>query len=145
MFFFHYLLRHYLGRPSPPSTVAKARAIDLSIQFILFWMPFIVLLAWWTNKPLSLLFDIFEVALTIAACFVVNYVTADSKTNWAEGISMVSFYAMIVRRRALPEPCLMKWQACVSWFYTGQISVRKMLNCPGTVAEAIAAGATAQE
>lgn len=32
----------------------------------------------------------------IAACFVVNYVTADAKTNWAEGYSMVCFYIMIV-------------------------------------------------
>ena len=43
MFFFRYLLRNYLGRPIPPSTVAKARAIDLSIQFILFWSPVLVL------------------------------------------------------------------------------------------------------
>ena len=25
-----------------------------------------------------------------------NYVTADAKTNWAEGFAMVSFYVMIV-------------------------------------------------
>lgn len=96
VFFIRYTLRRYFGTPIPPATVAKARAIDLSIQFILFWMPFIVLLAWWTNRPLSLLFDTFEVALTIAACFLVNYVTADAKTNWAEGVSLVAFYAMIV-------------------------------------------------
>lgn len=35
-------------------------------------------------------------AALIGACFIVNYVTADSKTNWAEGMSMVIFYAMIV-------------------------------------------------
>ena len=34
--------------------------------------------------------------MLIGACFIVNYVTADSKTNWAEGATMVSFYVMIV-------------------------------------------------
>ncbi|KIY71568.1 hypothetical protein CYLTODRAFT_345788 [Cylindrobasidium torrendii FP15055 ss-10] len=119
MFFFRYLARHYLGHPSPPSTVAKARAIDLSIQFLLFWMPFLILLAWWINKPLTLLFDIFEVALIIAAMFLVNYVTADAKTNWAEGVSLVAFYAMI---------------ACVSWFYTGQVAIHDMHQCTSLAA-----------
>ena len=40
----------------PPTTVAEARAIDLSIQFMLFWMPFLVLLGWWKHKPMSMLF-----------------------------------------------------------------------------------------
>lgn len=40
--------------------------------------------------------DIFEVAVLIGAMFLVNYVTADSKTNWLEGWAMVSFYLMIV-------------------------------------------------
>lgn len=43
-------------KPAPPATIAKARAIDLSIQFTLFWMPFLVLLSWWTDRPLTLLF-----------------------------------------------------------------------------------------
>lgn len=42
--------------PEPPNTLAKAEAIDLSIQFVLLWMPFLTLLGWWTNKPFSLLF-----------------------------------------------------------------------------------------
>ncbi|PBK82190.1 hypothetical protein ARMGADRAFT_946945 [Armillaria gallica] len=124
VFFVRYLLRHYCGMPSAPNTIAKARAIDLSIQFILFWMPLIVLLAWWTGRPFSLLFDTFEVALTIGTCFLVNYVTADAKTNWAEGFAMVSFYAMIV---------------LVSWFYTGQPEIRELLACT-SVTEAVASG-----
>jgi Ca2+:H+ antiporter len=40
--------------------------------------------------------DFFEVAILLAACFIVNYVTADAKTNWVEGYAMVSFYVMIV-------------------------------------------------
>ena len=39
-----------------PEELAKGRAIDLSVQFTLFWMPFFTLLGWWINKPLSMLF-----------------------------------------------------------------------------------------
>jgi hypothetical protein len=56
IFFVRYLLRVFFGTPPPPATLAKAKAIDLSIQFTLFWMPFLVLLGWWTNKPMTLLF-----------------------------------------------------------------------------------------
>ena len=29
--------------------------------------------------------DLFEVVLLVGACFLVNYVTSDANTNWAEG------------------------------------------------------------
>ena len=45
-----------LKKPEPPTTLAKAEAIDLSIQFLLFWTPFVMLLGWWLNKPFNLLF-----------------------------------------------------------------------------------------
>lgn len=47
---------------------------------------------------MSLLFDLFEVAILIGSCFLLNYVTEDSKTNWAEGVMLVALYIMIVRR-----------------------------------------------
>ncbi|KAF8260051.1 hypothetical protein EI94DRAFT_1706606 [Lactarius quietus] len=50
----------------------QARAIDMSIQFLLFWMPFLTILGWWVNKPLTLLFD-----------------------QWAEGSILIAFYGMI--------------------------------------------------
>ena len=57
VFFIHSAINHILGRKTMvPSTLAKARAIDLSIQFTLFWMPVLILLSWWTGRPLMLLF-----------------------------------------------------------------------------------------
>ncbi|KAJ6567190.1 hypothetical protein DFH09DRAFT_1471058 [Mycena vulgaris] len=106
-----------------PKTLAEARSIDLSIQFLMFWMPILVLLAWFTNKPLSLLFDMFEVVLLISATFLVNYVTADAKTNWAEGVMMLALYSMI---------------ALTAWFYPGQRAVNAMLSCT-SVQEALSA------
>ncbi|KAK1226053.1 hypothetical protein PQX77_011012 [Marasmius sp. AFHP31] len=120
-YFARWLFWHLLGRSTAPATLAKARAIDLSIQFTLFWMPFFVLLGWWTNKPLSLLFDIYEVAVLLGSCFLVNYVTADSKTNWAEGFAMVAFYFMI---------------ALTTWFYPGQPEVEEMLSFKNCISAA---------
>ncbi|KAG8726315.1 hypothetical protein FRC11_000376, partial [Ceratobasidium sp. 423] len=113
--------------PGSPEELAKARSIDLSIQFALFWMPVVVLLGWWTHRPMSLLFDLWEVAILIGACFLVNYVTADAKTNWVEGMIMVLFYVGI---------------ALVAWFYNGQPEVHEMLRC-GNVADSLAVVASA--
>ncbi|KAI5122341.1 hypothetical protein M0805_002508 [Coniferiporia weirii] len=111
----------FLKHESPPKTLAEDRAINLSIQFTLFWMPFLVLVAWWTGRPLMLLFDLYEVAVLLGACFLVNYVTADSKTNWAEGYIMITFYMMI---------------ALCSWFYGGQEAVQTLLaSCKGDIGD----------
>jgi len=114
IFFIRSLIQYIRGQPSPPATMANARPIDLSIQFIMFWMPVIVLLGWILDHPMSLLFDLFEVALVISSCLIVNYVTQDSKTNWAEGYSMLAFYFMI---------------AICSWFYAGQNEILVLLKC----------------
>ncbi|KAG2071976.1 hypothetical protein BDR04DRAFT_1097657 [Suillus decipiens] len=118
-YFCHKAIRRVWSKtkePEAPNTLAKAEAIDLSIQFILFWMPFLILLGWWTGKPFNLLFDFFEVALLLGACFLVNFVTADSKTNWAEGFILLSFYAMMV---------------LCTWYYTGESDISSLLLCPG--------------
>ncbi|VDB90211.1 unnamed protein product [Peniophora sp. CBMAI 1063] len=125
VYFVRSTLQHWLGKPAPPNTLAEDRAIDLSIQFTLFWLPFLVLLGWWTNKPFTLLFDMFEVTVLIAACFLVNYVTQDARTNWAEGVAMIAFYAIIV---------------LAAWFYEGQPEIAFFNACKETIAQAIEGG-----
>ncbi|KAH9849126.1 hypothetical protein C2E23DRAFT_888514 [Lenzites betulinus] len=126
LFFFQSIYDHLTHREIlVPAMLARGRAIDLSIQFTLWWMPVLVLVGWAASKPMHLLFDYLEVALLLGSCFLVNYVTADAKTNWVEGLIMIVFYFMI---------------ALVTWFYPGQPEVAFMLNCEGTVAEAIARG-----
>jgi Ca2+:H+ antiporter len=124
MFFARKSIQSARGQSTPPTRLANGRPIDLSIQYTLFWMPFIVLLGWWSGRPMSLLFDMFEVALVISSCFIVNYVTADAKTNYVEGFSMSAFYVII---------------ALCSWFYTGQDEISYMLAC-SSVEQAVAAG-----
>lgn len=77
-----YFIRSHLFKQhaKPPPTLAEYRPIELSIQFILMWTPLVVFVAWVTHRPFTLLFDMFEVAILIGACFLVNYVTADSKS-----------------------------------------------------------------
>ncbi|KAH9051589.1 hypothetical protein EDB83DRAFT_2622433 [Lactarius deliciosus] len=111
-------------KPQRPERLAQARSIDMSIQFLLFWMPFVTLLGWWTNKPMPMLFDLFEVMLLFGACFLVNYVTADGKTNWAEGSILIAFYVMA---------------GLSAWYYTGQNQVRIMNACT-SVATALLEG-----
>jgi Ca2+:H+ antiporter len=48
--------RTFYHHGEPPEALADAKPIDLSIQFILFWTPLLVLIGWWTDKPLPLLF-----------------------------------------------------------------------------------------
>lgn len=138
-YFIHATYRALRGRSSPPAVLAKAREIDMSIQFMLFWLPFLVLIAWWTNRPLTLLFDFFHVALLLAASFLVNYVTADAKTNWAEGVTMIAFYIIIVSKLAI----LLIWtgsdadllmQALGSWYYPGQPEIGILSRCTSVVA-----------
>ncbi|KAK2466427.1 hypothetical protein APHAL10511_002069 [Amanita phalloides] len=118
--FVRYLIRHFFNGPEPPSIIAKARAIELSIQFMLFWMPFFIILSWGMGTPLTLLFDFFEISVLVCACFIVNYVTADSKTNWAEGLAMVAFYVVI---------------AVSAWHYPGQKSIEIMTTAKESVDE----------
>lgn len=113
VYFVRLTLKHYLGTPYNPQTLAEARAIDLSIQFLMFWTPMLVIAGWMTHKPMSLLFDLFEISVLLGSCFLVNYVTADSRTNWAEGSMLVAFYIMI---------------ALTAWFYPGQQEVHLMLS-----------------
>ena len=83
----------------------------------------------------------------LGACFIVNYVTADAKTNWVEGFAMVAFYVMIVSfiSLALMTRSGFRWfcfvQALSVWFYTGQPEIQILLGCH-SVAENIANFAT---
>lgn len=45
---------------------------------------------------LTVILDVFEVVMLVGACFLINYITADSRTNWVEGYTLISFYVIIV-------------------------------------------------
>ncbi|KAG8733194.1 hypothetical protein FRC11_008053 [Ceratobasidium sp. 423] len=99
---------------APPEDFAKAKSIDLAIQFALLWVPLLVLVAWIVNTPLTLLFDHFEIVVIVGASFLVNSVTQDGRTNWSEGLIMVGFYVII---------------ALAAWFYPGDADVHFLSYC----------------
>ncbi|KZT29881.1 calcium/proton exchanger [Neolentinus lepideus HHB14362 ss-1] len=70
-------------------TLSIGVAVGSSIQIALFVIPFIVTLGWIINKPLSLLFDPFEAIALFLSVLTVNYVVADGKSNWLEGMILM--------------------------------------------------------
>jgi len=115
VYFIRSLLPQWFGELYKPNgCLAETRAIDLSVQFLLLWTPVLILIGWIHGQPISLLFDLFEVVLLIAACVLLNCVAFDSKTSWAEGVMLVVFYLMIV---------------ITAWFYPGREDIRDMLKC----------------
>ncbi|KAG9104188.1 hypothetical protein FRC07_009838, partial [Ceratobasidium sp. 392] len=111
-----YFIRSHLFSQdiAPPEDFAKAKSIDLAIQFTLFWVPMLVLASWIAKTPLSLLFDHFEIVIVVGASFLVNSVTQDGRTNWAEGLIMVGFYTII---------------AVAAWFYPGDAEAHFISYC----------------
>ncbi|GAA5873193.1 hypothetical protein JCM8547_006811 [Rhodosporidiobolus lusitaniae] len=70
-------------------------AVGSSIQISLFVIPFMVLLGWIMNKPLSLLFDPFESITLFLSVLLVNYTVSDGRSNWLEGFLLMSVYIII--------------------------------------------------
>jgi Ca2+:H+ antiporter len=70
-------------------------AVGSSIQIALFVIPFIVTLGWIIGKPMTLFFDPFESAALFLSVITVNYVVADGKSNWLEGVVLMILYVII--------------------------------------------------
>ncbi|KAF8149896.1 Sodium/calcium exchanger protein-domain-containing protein [Crassisporium funariophilum] len=85
-------------------TLSVSVAVGSTIQTALFVIPFTVILAWITNKPLSLLMDPFQSMVLYIAVQTMNYVVADGKSNWLEGVVLICLYIII---------------AVSFWFYPG--------------------------
>ncbi|EJT98256.1 hypothetical protein DACRYDRAFT_111228 [Dacryopinax primogenitus] len=98
--------------PLPPRP--SGLAMDLSIQFALFWLPLVVLIGWGLGKPMSLLFDLYEVAILIGVMYLTNNSSLDAWTTPAEGLLLVAGYVMI---------------GLCTWFYVGQPAIATLLTC----------------
>jgi len=85
-------------------TLSLGVAVGSSIQIALFVIPFIVTLAWILGKPLTLLFDPYESVVLFLTVIIVNYVVQDGKSNWLEGLILMSLYVIL---------------ALTFWFYPG--------------------------
>lgn len=69
--------------------LAMGVAIGSSMQIALLVTPFLVILGWAINQPMSLHFETFETVIFFLSMLVVTYVIQDGKSNYLEG-AMVS-------------------------------------------------------
>ncbi|KAI0833341.1 Sodium/calcium exchanger protein-domain-containing protein [Trametes gibbosa] len=85
-------------------TLSISVAVGSTIQTALFVIPSMVILGWFLDKPLALLFDPFESVVLYISVHTMGYVVADGKSNWLEGVILVCLYVVI---------------AVTFWFYPG--------------------------
>ena len=69
-------------------------AIGSSLQIILFVTPVLVLAGAIIGKPLSIIFNAYELVAFAAAVLIANRVVGDSKTNWLEGLQLLAVYGI---------------------------------------------------
>ena len=60
-------------------------AIGSSLQIALFVTPFLVILGWIMDRPMTLHFQLFETVVFFLSVLVVNYLIQDGKSNYLEG------------------------------------------------------------
>ena len=71
-------------------------AVGSSIQVALFLIPLLVMIGWGMgDDKMSLSFDIFQVAVLFVAVVLVNYLIADGKSHWLEGMLLMCLYCIV--------------------------------------------------
>ncbi|KAI4207163.1 MAG: hypothetical protein LQ346_000741 [Caloplaca aetnensis] len=70
-------------------------AIGSSMQIALLVTPFLVVLGWIIDQPMTLHFEIFETVVFFLAVLVTNYLISDGKSNYLEGAMLLGMYIII--------------------------------------------------
>lgn len=70
-------------------------AIGSSMQIALLVTPFLVVLGWIIDEPMTLHFEIFETVVFFLAVLVTNYLISDGKSNYLEGAMLIGMYIII--------------------------------------------------
>lgn len=76
-------------------SLAISIAIGSSLQIALFVTPFMVLLGWYIDVPMTLNFSTFETATLFTSVFLSNYLVQDGESNWLEGVMSLAMYILI--------------------------------------------------
>ncbi|KNE66787.1 calcium/proton exchanger [Allomyces macrogynus ATCC 38327] len=75
--------------------LALGVAIGSSMQIALFVTPLLVVVGWIINQPMTLYFELFDTAVLFIAVLVVNYLIADGRSNWLEGVMLLATYLIL--------------------------------------------------
>lgn len=71
-------------------------AVGSSMQIALFVIPLLVIIGWGMGvDTMDLSFDIFQVAVLFVSVLLVNYLIADGKSHWLEGMLLMCLYLII--------------------------------------------------
>ncbi|EKD20098.1 uncharacterized protein L3040_002225 [Drepanopeziza brunnea f. sp. 'multigermtubi'] len=71
-------------------------AVGSSMQVSLFLIPLLVIIGWIMGQDaMNLSFDGFQVAVLFVAVLLVNYLIADGKSHWLEGLLLMCLYIII--------------------------------------------------
>jgi Ca2+:H+ antiporter len=74
--------------------VAVEIAIGSSLQIILFVAPVLIFLSLFF-KPMSIIFNEFELISLIVSVLIANRVASDGESNWLEGVQLLAVYLII--------------------------------------------------
>lgn len=66
-----------------------------SLQIAMFAAPVLVFAGWVFEQPMDLVFTRTEVLAVVSSVFVVGKVVQDGQSNWLEGASLLSMYAIL--------------------------------------------------
>ncbi|MCX7843109.1 MAG: calcium/proton exchanger [Clostridia bacterium] len=70
-------------------------AVGSSMQISLFVAPLLIILSFCLGKPMEYVFSPFQVVAMMLSICLSAYVFQDGKTNWLEGVQLVSCYAIL--------------------------------------------------
>jgi len=72
-------------------------AIGSGVQVGLFVAPVLMICSFFVGPhPMPLVFNGYEIAAMIGAAWITSYVVHEGRTNWFEGLKLLSAYALVV-------------------------------------------------
>ncbi len=75
--------------------LAMTIAVGSSTQIALFVAPLLVFLSWAIGKPMSLVFNAFEIAAIALSVIIVEMISSDGESNWFEGVQLLALYVIL--------------------------------------------------
>lgn len=76
-------------------TLAVEIAVGSSAQIALLVAPAVVLYSFVIGRPMSLLFDAFEIVAIALSVLATSMVVVDGESNWVEGLQLMSVYLIL--------------------------------------------------
>jgi Ca2+:H+ antiporter len=70
-------------------------AVGSGLQIALFVTPVLVLAGWIMGKPLTLVFNSYELAALIGATLIAVLISVDGESHWLEGAELIALYAIL--------------------------------------------------